>query len=301
MHKKFSRSVAVFLFLSLLIHLFLGTGLLSISPKPASQQKKVVEIEFVPPSPQRMEEIRRQIVEQQQQVNDETPEDAKYLSQFNQTVKEETRAARSGEFKNTAKPGAPKTGTQQARKKVEERKKISKGEIPSLQKLKPQFSMTPKSQEESPGNPGDPSQTDDHLEVKTGIQTLLSTREFVYYSYYSRIKDQIRQYWGPTVREKVKVIYRKGRTLASATDKVTQVIVTLNARGELETVEVIGASGVKDLDDAAIEAFRAAAPFPNPPKGIIEKDGRIRIRWDFILEASSAPTESFQKYARNSS
>jgi protein TonB len=48
---------------------------------------------------------------------------------------------------------------------------------------------------------------------------------------------------------------------------------------------VVGPSGLTDLDDAAVEAFRAAAPFPNPPNGIVEGDGLIRIRWDFILEA----------------
>ena len=48
---------------------------------------------------------------------------------------------------------------------------------------------------------------------------------------------------------------------------------------------MVGQSGVTDLDEAAMEAFKQAAPFPNPPKGIVEKDGRIRIRWDFILEA----------------
>jgi len=47
---------------------------------------------------------------------------------------------------------------------------------------------------------------------------------------------------------------------------------------------VIGDSGIQDLDDAAIEAFKAAAPFPNPPKGVVENDGTVQIRWDFVLE-----------------
>ncbi|HPI41531.1 MAG TPA: TonB family protein [Pseudobdellovibrionaceae bacterium] len=49
-------------------------------------------------------------------------------------------------------------------------------------------------------------------------------------------------------------------------------------------VQVIGDSGIQDLDDAAIEAFKAAAPFPNPPKGVVENDGTVQIRWDFVLE-----------------
>jgi protein TonB len=121
--------------------------------------------------------------------------------------------------------------------------------------------------------------------VNTGLQTLLSTREFVYYAYYSRIKDALRQHWEPTVREKVKIIYRQGRSIASATDRVTQVLVTLNKNGELIKVEVLTQSGVEALDSAAVESFRAAAPFPNPPKGMVESDGTVKIRWDFVLEA----------------
>ena len=53
-------------------------------------------------------------------------------------------------------------------------------------------------------------------------------------------------------------------------------------------MKVVGESGLHDIDEAALEAFRAAEPFPNPPKGIVEKDGTIKIRWDFILEATRA-------------
>ena len=50
-------------------------------------------------------------------------------------------------------------------------------------------------------------------------------------------------------------------------------------------VQVLEDSGLRDLDEAAVDAFREAAPFPNPPQGIVEKDGTVKIRWDFVLEA----------------
>jgi protein TonB len=43
-------------------------------------------------------------------------------------------------------------------------------------------------------------------------------------------------------------------------------------------------SGITDLDEVAVEAFRLAAPFPHPPKGMVDGDGTIKIRWDFIVE-----------------
>jgi protein TonB len=61
-------------------------------------------------------------------------------------------------------------------------------------------------------------------------------------------------------------------------------MIVLNSTGNLVKIQVLADSGILDLDDAAIEAFQKAAPFPNPPNGIVEGDGMVRIRWDFILE-----------------
>jgi protein TonB len=132
------------------------------------------------------------------------------------------------------------------------------------------------------------SQTDDHLkDVQTGAETILSSREFVYYAYYSRIKDRLRLYWEPKIKEKMNRIFASGRKIASEEDRITKLVIVLDQAGKLIKVQVLSESGLKDLDDAAIEAFQAAAPFPNPPKGIIESDGTIKIRWDFVIEAQN--------------
>jgi protein TonB len=136
------------------------------------------------------------------------------------------------------------------------------------------------------GPAGGGSQNDDHLEkVVEGMETVLNTREFLYYGYYSRIKAKIRQHWEPIIKSKITRLLKQGRHVASTQSRVTQIIILLDEGGELIKVQVVGASGIEDLDQAAVEAFRAAAPFPNPPRGMIEEDGKIRIRWDFILEA----------------
>ncbi len=168
----------------------------------------------------------------------------------------------------------------------------------TLQSLKPNFKPRPLPMGRQASGGGDgPSATDDHLDnVKKGMQTLLSTREFVYYSYYNRIKEKLRQYWEPKIKEKMERILRQGRTIASD-DRITKVVIILDKSGTLVRVQIIGASGLVDLDEAAVEAFRAAAPFPNPPKGIVEKDGLIRIRWDFVLEARETVLQSETVYA----
>ncbi len=131
----------------------------------------------------------------------------------------------------------------------------------------------------------DPSQTQDYLKDKDkGIETMLNTREFKYYSYYSRIRRQLSEHWEGRVREKILQIYRSGRSIATNRDHITKLLIILNSTGILMNIKILGDSGVRDLDDAAIEAFRSAAPFPNPPRGIIETDGTVHIRWDMVLE-----------------
>lgn len=268
--------------------------------KPAAQ----VEVEYLAPDEltppvaevekgerRKIDKLRDQIVEQEKQINDEKPEDSRFLSAFDQKVLRQTRAERNGQFANTAKGGQPEEGRKDGEKDREEEReerqaKREKGDLPLLKDLAPKYSLTPGPKAPKMDENGDPSQTDDHLkDVQTGMQTLLSTREFVYYAYYNRIKQALRNHWEPNVRERVKIIYRGGRNIASARDRVTQVLVTLNKNGELVKVEVLTQSGVEQLDGAAVDAFRQAAPFPNPPKGMVEADGTVKIRWDFVLEA----------------
>ncbi|HND86665.1 MAG TPA: energy transducer TonB, partial [Pseudobdellovibrionaceae bacterium] len=139
---------------------------------------------------------------------------------------------------------------------------------------------------EPPVGSMNPSQTDDYIkEAEKGVETLVNAREFKYFSYYSRIRRQLSQYWEPLVREKFKKIYRMGRApAAESRDRITKLMIVLNSVGNLVKIQVLADSGILDLDDAAIEAFQKAAPFPNPPNGIVEGDGMVRIRWDFILE-----------------
>lgn len=307
MDKNQKKRESRFLLFSLAIHLMLVGFFVGAKLTPVSHHTAKIEVEYVTPDeltpPEEEQPVKKikgqqampdQVVEQQKRVNDEKDEDSRFLSAFDQKVMKQTRADRNGQFKNTAKGGQPDEGQKDGEKKeqVENEKSVKKthdkGELPDLKDLLPKFALNPGPKAMKFDESGDPSQTDDYLkDVQSGLQTLLSTREFIYYSYYNRIKESLRQHWEPNVREKVKIIYRKGRNIASAKDRITQVQVVLDKNGELIRVEIITRSGVESLDAAAVEAFKDAAPFPNPPKGMIEKDGTIKIRWDFVLEANA--------------
>lgn len=73
----------------------------------------------------------------------------------------------------------------------------------------------------------------------------------------------------------------------------------LDEKGGIKKISRVSASGFDDVDEAAIEAFRKAAPFPNPPKGMMDADGFVRIRWDFILTVEASPRIQFQAVGNN--
>lgn len=289
------RSITIGLLLSLALHLIVVGVMTVYKLQPLVKPvKDTITFEILDQEPAKAavktvkkEKIKlenNQIVEQDQSLNKDTPEDARFLSAQNQKVLKQTQAANHGEFQNK------KTKTAKAGKPVEVKKSSPKIEDflsaydPMAAAMKKQEKKTMQ-ETEAAQKGGDVSQSSDYLRnVDQGIETLLNTREFKYYTYYNRIRKQLSGYWEPKVREKMTTMFKQGRTIASSQDRITKLLIVLNDRGTLVNVQVMSDSGVRDLDDAAVEAFRAAAPFPNPPKGIIEDDGTVKIRWDFVLE-----------------
>jgi TonB family protein len=119
--------------------------------------------------------------------------------------------------------------------------------------------------------------------MKDSERTLLNTKEYVFYGYFERIRSRLDLAWGSTLKDQLTRFYRKGRRLASEIEYTTKTLVTLNSIGEVVRVQVLAESGARDLDDAAVHAFNKAGPFPNPPRGIVDSDGKVKIRWDFVL------------------
>ncbi len=312
---RFAFIISVLLHLSLLFIVMLQKKRTELEN---AKTKEVAQVEWVElyekPQSEKLEE--RQIVEQDDQsINDKTPEKDYRLSKNNQDVLKETRAEKTGEFKNRKNlvdgesaptqtvaeaPPQSESPTEKNEEKPSEPtevKEFNSGDkifIAKQQKLdlfKPKlfdnsFDPSKLAPPSAPARSGSEiSQNDDYLkDVVASSETLLKTREFVYYSYYNRIKKQLRQHWEPRIKEKIVKIIRQGRRLASVNDKITRLVITLDESGELVRIQVRDASGYNDLDDAAIEAFRSAAPFPNPPDGIVDGSGHIELNWDFVLE-----------------
>jgi TonB family protein len=122
----------------------------------------------------------------------------------------------------------------------------------------------------------------DHLEdVDNGDETSLNSKRWVYASFFNRLKRQVAQNWDPITvwrhKDPTGVVY-------GTKTRVTEVRVSLSRRGEIEKILVSTPSGVTELDDEALRAFRAAGPFPNPPDGLVQKDNLITFGFSFFFE-----------------
>lgn len=134
------------------------------------------------------------------------------------------------------------------------------------------------------GSGGTVSSTSDHIEnIPLGDLTHLNTIEYKFFGYYHRIRQKLEGFWGRSVQEKAEQLASGGRALASE-EHFTALRIVMNSSGEIVDVVILGSSGVKELDDAAVESFNEAGPFPNPPKGLVV-NGRVTIEWGFVVNS----------------
>jgi TonB family protein len=120
--------------------------------------------------------------------------------------------------------------------------------------------------------------------VEEGEGTYLNTREWKYASYFNRIKQAVATQWDPNGA----LIKRDptGQRYAYK-DRLTVLTVKLDGKGSLKDVHVQRSSGVDFLDITAVEAFRKAQPFVNPPGGLADEHGEIAFVFGFYLEVGA--------------
>ncbi len=228
-------------------------------------------------------------------------DDAEYLSQYDITVEEETR---SDLFKINPEIVAPVYSTEE---KLEQEDLIDLDvDEPStgaqvgndsfdpstdgnLSALPSPWALTNKDGLQAPV-PASHSTTsisgapqNDLLNEQSGDQVSLNTKKFLYAGYLERIRRMVNFFW----EQNIDNLPGSVRLVKSA--YTTHVSVVLDSTGSLEIVEITRESGSEPLDDCVVRAFRLAAPFPNPPEGLIEKDGRVYLpRFEFTVRQGVA-------------
>jgi protein TonB len=140
-------------------------------------------------------------------------------------------------------------------KKIEEdlkqpREKSAKEKLDNI--TKDQLFNVPSSQ----FSQGSPQEFQGSRDVKQEEDTVdLNTSEFKYFSYFAKLKQKIEQVWN----------YPEASRLSGEQGELFLVF-TIRRDGYLEDVKLIESSLFVRLDDEAIRAIRAAAPFPPFPK-----------------------------------
>ena len=268
--------------------------------KFSSGKKKVAvksysEAEYNERLKQALESKQMQIVQSDEQLKSEKAPDPKkqktFLSKHNQVVDRNTRAKRVGKFKNVLKEGLfadnkKSAHAKQKKPSVKNLFKLVDDSIPKreLASLSPTTRSPASIGPMNRGKLGDGfSATDDYLEdVAIGANTLLNTYEFKYFSFYSRIRDQVADLWKGEVRSLFPKLVDRGEIIGRSVKK-TLLSITLSNEGKVLDAKLKGSSGIEDLDGIAVNSFKQASPYPHPPRELIDKNGRVSIDWSFVV------------------
>ncbi len=249
---------------SLIIHVFLLFWL-SHTDTPETKSYNEFDVVYLD-----KEEKQKQMVEQADVPVDKllqvSPEEkqADFLSEKTIRVKEETQAQVSGAKANRAPRPVNKAKRQR--------------ETPAENGDSPQSA----SAEPAQWNPGF-STNDDALpaNIRIGDFTALNTDAHLFYTFFARIKDQIRYRWVARVENVIDTA--NGTEVRNRNQSIwqTYIEVILDANGKFLNASVMKPSGLAGFDKAAILAFRDGAPFPNPPRELVKNDGKIYLEYAF--------------------
>ena len=302
----------IWLLLALLVHVVGLTALAWLSPylgPPETKDRRPVSlvildpVEALPDEEEEEEEpeFEGQIVELAPPEEEEVPDEADYLAEYDQVTDEETRPDR---FEINPEVLARVYSKEQ---RAEEEdvvdlnvEKESTGATVGNHRFDPNLdgsmaavpSPWAHTNREGPMDPVRSSQRqaalsgapqNDLINERRDEVVNLNTIKYPYAGYMERIRRQVNYWW----KQNLDNLPSSVRLAQSR--YLTEVEVILNADGALEFIEVTGESGSDEVDDCVVRAFRLAGPFENPPEGLIKKDGRVYLPdFDFTLMLGTA-------------
>jgi len=130
-------------------------------------------------------------------------------------------------------------------------------------------------------------------DVDDGEETALNSKKWRFASFFNRVKRQVAEHWHPEEayrrRDPTGAVYGKQ-------NRYTELRIQLKPDGRLANVALAQPSGLEFLDDEAIEAFKEAQPFPNPPRQLVESSGLINFRFGFLFDLNGPPQMRWFRY-----
>ncbi|MBP7126706.1 TonB family protein [Myxococcota bacterium] len=312
------RGLAIGLACSLLIHglLVLFLGLHPPTP-PTPEEKQAVRMRILDRAKRAgpaAAPLEGQVVDLPPPDREEAPPEARFLGRYDRRVDRERKARRSpgaeagpssfpgrsaAAARKAEKPSSPGEGSPEAADTVSRGADDGRGHriLAGLDRLRgvgqgPAWgSGGPGDEGFGDGGPAGVVTGDAFLGVpEEGDTTLVNTRSFKYWDFFQRVKERVRSQWNPgplySARDPDGRLY--GRR-----DRLTILAVALDASGRILRTELKRESGLPFLDDEAIRAFQKAGPFPNPPAGLVDDQGRIVFTFGFLLEVGASEGRFF--------
>lgn len=210
-------------------------------------------------------------------------DEADYLSQFTKRVKEQLRAKNSGETKN--RTGQVPTESDEARAKgirgLGADPKM--GQELQLPGPNPALKGSGSTQFGRQVVVGQSTMGEFIPGVKEGAFTALNSDRFTFYTFFARINDQVRSRWIRNLREFTQSMSNEQMAALAARERISEIDIQLDPRGQFVRAVILRSSGYRELDQAASEAFKDAAPFPNAPREMVDDDGLIHLQYGFIV------------------
>ncbi len=120
--------------------------------------------------------------------------------------------------------------------------------------------------------------------IKLGSFTALNTDRFTYYTFFSRINEQVRSRWVRRLKNLSETLSDQRLAELATRDRISEIDIQLDKNGLFVRAVVLRSSGAVELDNVASDSFEDAAPFPNPPQEMVEEDGLIHLRYTFLVQ-----------------
>ena len=224
---------------------------------------------------------------------------SRFLSKFTRRVKEESVARLNGPSHNRP-PGHPFARNSPQKAEKIETSKLQKNYFKNWKDLKPQgdlfihkdsrpLHLTPRSAEGGISSSrtlafGGSTNGEYIPNVREGEFTSLNTDQFLYYTFFARVNEQVRSRWVNAMAEYSSSLSASDLSKLALVPRITVVEVLLQSDGYLKNILINKESGSKGLDQTAILAFSKSAPFLNPPSEMIKEDGLIHLIYSFRVE-----------------
>jgi TonB family protein len=271
------RLVWLFITLSILVHLggYLGSFVIKLPPGPGPRTHRPVEVDLIQGPPVVIPDDRAPIrfTEAPKELLDDSLEALKkkadHLSMQVQRVKKEMKANLIGITKNRWQEMAQKSKSQI----MENSYLAPKGPGDFFAKSEARMEQN-NPLEMAPSTFG--NQIDKQVEL--GNFTALNTDRHLYYTFHARVEEAFRPNW---TEELMAAIHSRRNTpeLRPKGGWATRLDVILNPHGKILKVVLLKSSGEKDYDSAAVKAFEKAGFIPHPPKGMVNEDGLIILKY----------------------